>query len=151
MTQTFQIVNGDVAISSSTGRPIMAAGKAKLRQDLQEAGTIEVQPNGFGFGLESVIGLVGDSVSLKVEISRRIRNGITAMIRLQQQIQRAQRTSDEIIARLTRVAVAPIIRPGLSTTAATAFSFQYDVLTQEAVTAGAQPITTGGTIIPPVG
>lgn len=151
MTQTFQIVNGDVVLSSATGRPLMVTGNAKLRQDLQEAGTIETQPNGFGFGLQSIIGLVGDSVSLKVEISRRIRDGITSMIRLQQQVQRAQRTSDEIIARLVRLVVAPVIRPGLSTTAATAFTFQYDVLTQQAVTLGTQPTSVGGTIIPPVG
>lgn len=139
----------------------MVADGPKLTQDLQEAGSIETQPNGFGYGLESIIGLVGDAVSLRVEVSRRIRDGVTSMMRLQQQFQRAQRPASEVLSRLVRVIVNPILRPGLSSTAATAYAFRYDVLSQAVVSGGgaltnsgtsATPTTTiSGVIIPPVG
>lgn len=148
MTQTFQIINGDVAFSSATGRPLLLSGNTKLSQDLKEAGEIATQSNGFGFGLEAVIGLVGDAVSLRVAISRKVRDGIVAMMRLQQQFQRSQRTTDEIIAKLVRVIVTPILKPDGSETAATAYAYRYDVQTVKGLSSpNSTPTTTTGVII----
>lgn len=148
MTTTFLIKNGDVVYSSATGRPLMISGVTKTRQDLQEAGEIRTLANGFGFGLDDLIGQIGDAVTTRVAISRKIRDGITAIMRLQQQFQRARRTPDELIAKLVRVVVTPIVRPNQSGTAATAFAYRFDILTVSGLTPNATPISSTGVIIP---
>ena len=129
MTWTFKLTpNGDVDHSRSTGRPIKLTDKPKLLQDLAIASSIETQPDGWGFGLKSVVGLVGDAFAVRAVFSQRIRDGIAAIQRLQNRYMRRSRTPEERISRLASVQVSPMITPGGSTVAKTTYAFRYDVV-----------------------
>lgn len=143
MTWTFQIRNGDVIRDESTGRPIEISDRNKLSQDLQEAGSILTQPNGFGFGLVSALGQVEDPIAFRVEISRLIRDGVANIQRLQEQYHRSQRSKSEKIARLAKVTVMPLRPAGSLEISKTNYAYRFDVLTQK----GVETIPVTGTII----
>jgi hypothetical protein len=138
MSSTFLIQNGDVVKSASNSRPAMIANGQKLNQDLNEAANIRTQPNGFGFGLQDLIGQVSDTITLRSNVNRRIRDGIEAMKSLQGQYQSSQRPDNERLSRLTLVQVNPLTT-GIGSVASTAFSFQFAVTTA----AGDQLVSTG--------
>jgi len=163
MTQTFKMFQGDVIIDVRTGRPTLIADKDKLSQDLGENLNIETQPNGFGASLDSMVGLVGDPLALRAELSRRVRTSVRAMQTLQQRYHRGARPANERIADIANISVAQVV--GKDTTDAlppsgltgnitptdlttgqvskTAFGFKVDVLTE----AGAEPVSAGALII----
>lgn len=138
MTTTFLIQNGDVVKSGSTSRPQMIADSPKLSQDLTEASNIATQPNGFGFGFQTLIGKLTDPISLRSDLNRQIRDGVEAIKRLQNQSQRGQRPDEERVTRLTSVNVTPVaISDG--SVAATSYAFQFAIATAK----GDQVATTG--------
>lgn len=143
MTTTFKIKNGDVVRDESSGRPITISGAEKLSQDLKEAAGILIQPNGFGFGLVSVLGKVEDPIALRVEISRLIRDGIASIQRLQERYHRNDRSSSEKISRLVNVVVMPLRPSGSLEISKTTYAYRFDVLTQK----GVEAVQTTGTII----
>jgi len=123
MSKTFLIQSGDIILSSSTSRPIMITDRDKLSQDLAEATSISVQANGFGFGLDNLIGQLADPISLRTDLSRRIRDGVDAIKRLQNQYVRTARPDNERISRLVRVDVNQVA------STKTTYVARFDVLT----------------------
>lgn len=76
----------------------MVADGIKLRQDINEFFTINVQPNGFGAGIEQLIGLLElGQDTFTTMADRQIRDGIISLIRLQQSDQRITRTPAETV------------------------------------------------------
>jgi hypothetical protein len=99
MSVTLKIVEGDVQISSASGRPIGVATAKKLQQDIKEFFTVDVLPSGFGAGLESMIGVVsvdqGTFLSLGYSA---LQNGLLRFMQLQRQSTVTPRPDDEMIA-----------------------------------------------------
>lgn len=101
MSQTFKITNGDVVISAVSGKPSLVSDSQKLRQDLSEFFTVNMQPSGFGAGLDQLIGIVESSSDLYISLAYRyITNGIANFIRLQKSDTRIPRSSLESISKL---------------------------------------------------
>lgn len=117
----------------------MVIDRNKLSQDLGEASTVEVQPNGFGFGLDDLVASIVDPVTLRTDLSRKIRDGVDAMKRLQDQFQRSQRPDSERISRLSRVDVFALLPDGATQSAKTSYGFRYEIVTAAGET------TAGGT------
>lgn len=134
MTQTIQIANGDWVIDRRTGRPTLISGRTKLRQDVRELLSIETLPNGFGAGLDELVGQDVDPVGFKTEVQRAIRNAVLAMQRLQDQFLASRRTASERIAAITKLTVQSVNLGGGTTK--TGYSFQLTVrpVAGEAVT-----------------
>lgn len=143
MTSTFRIVDGDVAISQANGRPLLLTDKAKLTQDVRENLDSESRPNGTGAGLEGVISLLGDTFSLRAEISRRLNDSFAALKRVQDSIQRVDRTSAERVARVAQVVVVPLRDSGTGSYSNTDYAYRVDVLSLD----GAAPVTVTGRLV----
>lgn len=133
--ETFLIQNGDIVIGAS-GQPTMVNASAKLRQDVQENLSIETQRDGFGAGLDGLIGVLGDEFSLRAEVARRVRASIGVMIELQNRFHRAQRVTMERISRVKQILVTPVA--GKKTT----FLFKVDVVS---IAGDSVAVTTVGT------
>lgn len=102
MSQTLLISNGDVVMSSANGRPITLTGRNKLSQDVQEFFTVAVQANGFGAGIEELVGTVDISTDILVSIAdKQITDGLDVFQSLQQSDLRIPRTTDEKIFSIT--------------------------------------------------
>jgi len=125
MTQTFQVSNGDWVLDKRTGRPVLISGRTKLRQDIRELLSIETQPNGFGAGLDGLIGQDVDPVGFKTEVQRSIRNAVLAMQRLQDQFLASRRTASERVAAISKLTVSAVNLGGGTTK--TGYSFQLTV------------------------
>jgi hypothetical protein len=101
MAKTFLIVGGDVVTDKSTGRNHMIEGAQKARQDFGELLSIEVQSNGFGGGLVTLVGSVPDSpTSMAFQVMQRITSAVNRWIGLQR-LQRAILSDEEVVSRLT--------------------------------------------------
>lgn len=142
MTQTFRITNGDWTIDKRSGRPLLIADGDKLRQDLREDLTIERQPNGFGAGLEQIVGTVADAFTILTLIQQRIQDSVTTMARLQDQTQRLQRPAAERIRNITRLNVYPVAQGGGALQ--TGYAFQLAVATVAGTTSSVSGVATGG-------
>jgi hypothetical protein len=105
MSQTFRIVNGDWVISPA-GTTELVSDLPKLGQDFSELLTINPMPNGFGAGLESVIGTVGVPTTIAAALDSRIRSAIQRWQVLQQR-QRAVRSLRERVAGIATLRVQP--------------------------------------------
>lgn len=98
MSKTLRIINGDVDFARSSGRPSTITGRVKLKQDLQEFFSVNVQPNGFGSGIEQLIGIVEVSPGSFVSLAdAQVRDGVTSLIALQRSDARISRSSDELL------------------------------------------------------
>jgi len=107
MATTLKMLNGDVDINSSSGRPNVITGEPKTRQDIQEFFSINVLENGFGSGIEQLIGSTGSNDTTMVSlVSRQIRLGIGSMIQIQQSDSRISRPPEERVSGIGSVAVA---------------------------------------------
>jgi hypothetical protein len=124
MTTTIKIVNGDWVIDRRTGRPVTVADGEKLRQDVRENLTIARQPNGFGAGLEDIVGVVEDPFVIRSLIQQRIRESTNTMQRLQDRTQRGQRPANERIQRIEKLDVYPTTIGGGNVKTGFAFSLQ---------------------------
>jgi hypothetical protein len=106
MSQTLKIESGDVVIAGSTGRPVMTIDANKIRQDLTEFFTVEVLPNGFGAGLEQLIGVVEISPDVFVSLAnRQIRDGFDTLKSLQSLDRRISRPPGERLLALSYLTV----------------------------------------------
>lgn len=100
MSKTFKIINGDVIISNVTGRPVTITGLEKTSQDIHEFFEISIQPNGFGAGIDDLVGVLsygGDSLIVGL-LDRRIREGIAEFRTIQRSNIKIPRSADERIA-----------------------------------------------------
>lgn len=112
MTATFKIQDGDVVVSSSSGRPSLVVDKPKLRQDVrqmlgQRGGTI-------GVGLDDVVGIVADAFVIRADISRRIRRGVSVIQTLQDRFHANQRSPEERISGIASLQVGGTVQNGQS-------------------------------------
>lgn len=126
MATTFMVQDGDIIVSSSTGRPILVSGVAKLQQDLDEFFNIDVQPNGFGAGLDRLVGLVpygGDALVTSMA-EQQITDGLADFRRLQRSNSTIPRTSDE------RIVGAKYIQVQQDNNDQTKFYFVVNVVTE---------------------
>lgn len=105
MSKTLKISNGDIVISSVTGRPVTISGIDKLKQDIIEFFTIYIQPSGFGSGLEQLIGATDTSDMIVSMADRQIRMGIEEFINIQRSDVTTYRSSDEKILGVTFINV----------------------------------------------
>lgn len=106
MSQTFKVQLGDVIINGANGRPTMVVDDIKLRQDVTEFFTIEVLPNGFGAGLEQLIGVVEVSSDVFVSLAdQQIRSGFDTFKSLQGEDARIPRSSGEKLFNVTYLTV----------------------------------------------
>lgn len=106
MSSTFKVTNGDVIINQSNGRPSLIANRDKLRQDIKEFFSVNIMPNGFGSGIEQLIGLIEISPDAFVTMTdRQIRDGVNEFIRLQVSDYRIPRSIDERIIGVSGVIV----------------------------------------------
>src|SRR3990167_11079303 len=93
-------------INAATGRPSAVADAVKLRQDLQEFFSIEVLSNGFGAGVDQLIGMVEVSSDMFVSlIDRQIRDGIESFRMLQNAESRISRLPEERLLAMTYLIV----------------------------------------------
>jgi hypothetical protein len=109
VSQTFLIQNNDVAYDVG-GQARLVSGKAKVRQDLAEMLSIEVQPDGQGAGIVSLAGSdegLDDGVgsNLDFELRTRIEGGTRRLMASQRQSM-ANRTADEVLTRITNLEAA---------------------------------------------
>lgn len=100
MAETFRISSGDLVLDESTGRMLTVSGREKTRQDFGEMLSIEVQDNGWGSDVPSVVGTVPVSpVAATFSVMKRIKDAVARWIGLQRQL-RAILEQDELITRL---------------------------------------------------
>jgi hypothetical protein len=125
MSQTFQIFKGDIITSSSNGRPILTQDAQKLRQDVQEFFTVDVQPNGWGAGIEQLVGIVELSTDVFVSIAdKQMRDGLDVFKALQNSELRIPRSLSERILSITGLQV------DVSPTDPTTFFFRVNINTE---------------------
>jgi hypothetical protein len=104
MAQTFLIQNGDWVVSSASGRPIVISGPEKTKQDIKEFFEIDIQPNGFGAGITSLVGMVAKTGSdMSGLIDRQITDGIAHFRSIQIADVNTPRTADERIFGVTNI------------------------------------------------
>jgi len=130
VTTTLLIQNGDWVRDGSTGRPKTIADGDKLSQDLNEAFAIAVQPNGYGLGIDDIVGSVPASpTAFALDVQLRIARGISRLIGLQRQDRFNQRPLNERIVRIERFSAHPYLVAGASTTDPTALYVSLSVRT----------------------
>ena len=137
MSQTFQMQNGDWVLSR--GRPVLVADRQKLEQDLQENLSIATQPNGFGAGLDALLGNDTTLYSFRSTVQQNIRASIVSMQRLQDQYLASVRPNTERILGISSLTVSPADL-GLGS-AQTAYVFRLSVRPVQGT-----PLTTVGTL-----
>jgi hypothetical protein len=125
MAQTFKITDGDISINSANGRGILISGAEKIHQDIAEFFEIEILSNGFGAGLEQLIGTVDVSPEVFVlAIDRQIKDGLASFIKLIHRNSRTPRSSIEKIIGISNIQVSS------DSTDPTKFYFQANIITE---------------------
>jgi len=127
MTKTFQIASGDWVIDRSTGRPKTISDTEKLKQDVKECLSIARQSNGFGAGLEDIVGIVAEPIVAQSMITRSVNASMTSMRDLQYSNQYADRTLKE---RIERVAALSVTARGEDKVS---YLFRVDVVSEDGV------------------
>ncbi len=107
MAQTLKIIDGDWSANPSTGRPVLISGAAKLKQDINEFFTVQVLPNGFGSGLEQLVGIVEVSPDIFTSITdKQIREGLSVFIDLIRSNSAVPRSASERIVGMSNLLVS---------------------------------------------
>jgi hypothetical protein len=107
MAKTFKVYNGDIVTNAATGRFTLVSGASKVSQDLNEFFTIEVLSNGFGAGIEQMIGVVESSVEMFTSLTaRQILDGLSTFIRLIRSSPQINRTPEEQIISVSNIQVS---------------------------------------------
>ena len=125
---TFEVVNGDIPHSESTGRPRTVEGEVKFRQDVRENLNTSLQENGTGANLDNLISTIGDTFSIRAELSRRVTSAFEAYQAVQNSIQRFERPLSERISRVVYVNCVPLRDAQTGEISHTSFAFKVDVL-----------------------
>lgn len=133
--QTFQLTNGDIQFSSATGRPLTISGTPKFKQDV--AIVLDVLAN-----LDGMIGMVGDTFSIRSELSKRLSDAFALYASQQATIQRNDRPVNETYSKTTEITVYPAVNPATGVVDNTTFGYRISVLS----VAGATPTTITGTL-----
>ena len=121
-----KVYQGDIMVSSATGKPILITDSVKLSQDISEFFTVDVQPNGFGAGIEKLIGLVQLSEDIFVTMTeRQIKDGLAQFIALQKANSNIPRSTKERIVRVTGILIQR------DPSDPTAFYFRVNFVTQD--------------------
>jgi len=142
MTNTFQIVDGDVVISTATGQPYMVEEKEKLRQDVRQLLAQDTDEDGFGASLDRIVGTVpSDPTLTRADIAQGIRDSVRVLQALQDEFQSGYRTPEERLLEIVNLTVNQI-RQGTQLSK-TGFLFRLDVLS----VAGGQSVAVSGTIV----
>jgi len=128
---TFKIVDGDIPHGAATGRPLTLEGTPKFTQDLRQMLDDDVTPDGRNAGLSQLVGTVGDSFSLRAELTRRINEACAAFQHAQESVQRFDRLPEERFSRIALVAVFPLRDPASGTFSNTSFAYRADFLSQK--------------------
>ena len=131
MTYTIQIDHGDWRFDEATGQVVEVEGQKKTSQDIREFLTVEVLANGFGAGLDELLGYVDEPLVIQALMRSNISQGITRIQQLQARYQRAQRTGSERISGLAELVVGPSSRDQK-----TGFVFRVKVQTFDGKTVG---------------
>lgn len=106
MSNTFKIYNGDVVHSAINGRPTLITEGKKIRQDLTEFFTIYVQPNGFGAGIEELVGIVESSQeAFQGLVYKQISDGLVVFLELQAAENKIFRNPNERIISFSNIRV----------------------------------------------
>lgn len=88
MSITYLIQNGDIKIAPS-GRPNTIADGPKLKQDLVCDFTTQTRTNGFGAGLEDLVGIVpGDPMIFTLTADQHLKQSLLVMKALQASVPR---------------------------------------------------------------
>jgi hypothetical protein len=137
MSETFKVFDGGWVINPATGRPVMISEAEKTSQDVRENLSIEKQSNGFGAGLEDLIGEVMDQFNFQMQATRQTRSSITALQRLQDRYLPAQRSIYERISGISLLRVQPVT----GSDGKTQYSFRLSI-----ATVAGEIVTVGGVI-----
>lgn len=125
MSMTLKVVDGDVLVSSSSGRPITIKDNAKLKQDIKEFFEVYVLPNGFGAGIEELVGIVQFDRSAFVTVAQQnIAEGLRRFIALQGENASIPRPNSELVYSFNNLIVES------DTTDPTKFYFTVNILTK---------------------
>jgi hypothetical protein len=105
MSKTLLIKNGDM-VTDSSGIVQTVTGKLKAKQDLAEFLSISILPDGFGAGLNGILGFAGDASGLGIEFELRARltDGFARFLDLQRS-SAYNRTPDETFVEATNIMV----------------------------------------------
>lgn len=125
MTVTFKVVDGDVVVDQSSGRPVLITGREKLRQDLRQMLTQRRGANGFGAGLDDIVALVADAVVIQSEITRRIRRGAQVLQSLQDRFHANQRSPEERLSGIAALQVGQAVQDGQRSRTSYAFRVEF--------------------------
>lgn len=140
MAQTFKIENGDIVVSNVTGRPVTISGSDKLLQDITEFFEVEILPNGFGAGIEQLIGVLsfgGDAVFTSLA-DRQIRDGISEFRALQRSNSKIVRDPIERVVGVQGVQVAQDLQDP------TKYYFRANIVTESGKVLTTPTIQIGG-------
>lgn len=138
MSTTLTIINGDVQVSSASGRPTVISDGAKLAQDILINLETDPRPNGFGAGISNLVGMVDDDDLVVTLLDNRLSDSFTAMRNIQQAVGRDTRPAAERIASTTPVAAARDIQDPRN------FNYGIDVITEAGVALRAAGSLTRG-------
>ena len=108
MATTFKIVNGDVVVSSMSGRPVTLQGRDATKQHVAENLSIDQQSNGIGAGVRQLVGTVPtDATAMAIVVTNRIRDSFSSMRALQLADYNCPRDNNEVIATVRNLVVIP--------------------------------------------
>lgn len=139
VTRTILIESGDWAWDESTGRPKTVQDGPKVLQDLQECMTISVQSNGFGAGIEEVVGTVPASVpAAALDVQLRATRAVQRLAQLQRQAQFAQRPPAERVSRVDGFSARTVLAASGTSIDPTKIAIGIDVRTEAGETASLQ-------------
>lgn len=124
MATSIKVVNGDISINTSSGRPTIISGTAKLKQDLNEFFNVDIMPSGFGCGLERLIGTLESGQGMLGLLDRYITDGIAEFMNIQQS-DTTPRTPSELISSVNG------IQSSVDPADPTRFYFKINIVTQD--------------------
>jgi len=125
MSTTLKIHDGDVVISSASGRPLTVSDRSKLKQDIREFFTVNIQPNGFGAGLDELVGIMISDPTAMVSIAyQNVSEGLSRFAALQRENGDIIRPDIELIQSFNG------LRVEADTTDPTKFYFSVNIITR---------------------
>jgi len=107
MSKTFRVRNADISITAYGGRPELVSDNVKLRQDILEFFSVNVMPNGFGSGIEQLVGIADSGEAMFISlVHNNIREGLDNFIRLQNSDPAISRPKSERISSISGLVVS---------------------------------------------
>lgn len=125
---TLKVIDGDIPVGAATGRPLTLSGTSKFSQDVEEVLDILAD-------LRGMIGLIGDTFTIRAEVSRRLTTAFASYKAAQDAVQKSTRPVEERFSRTAQVIVLPLRDPTSGTFTATSYAYRVDVLSVKGGTA----------------